>query len=146
MALRQTYLSMVAKLPDDVEVILVMRGRGNDELAPSKELLEDFNCYKKEYVEGLEEYQSAYDYAWEKSNYEERFRKQILENSKSLDRLEALSNLAKQKDVYLVCYEGEDKPCHRRILLQLAKEQFHAPVDPSPYEPEVGNSYQPLFD
>ena len=40
MALRQTYLSLKNKLPRDAEVVLGMRGRGNDELTPSKELLE----------------------------------------------------------------------------------------------------------
>jgi len=40
MALRQTYLSLKDKLPAGAEYVLVMRRRGNDELAPSKELLD----------------------------------------------------------------------------------------------------------
>lgn len=35
MALRQTYLSLKKVLPKEAETVLVMRGRGNDELAPS---------------------------------------------------------------------------------------------------------------
>jgi len=46
MALRQTYLSLKKVLPKDAETVLVMRGRGNDELAPSKELLDEFNGWK----------------------------------------------------------------------------------------------------
>ena len=52
MALRQTYLSMKDKLPSGSEAILVMRGRGNNELAPSKELLNEFNALKKGYSPG----------------------------------------------------------------------------------------------
>lgn len=49
MALRQTYLSMKSKLPSGPEVVLVMRERGNDELAPSQELLDEFDALKKRY-------------------------------------------------------------------------------------------------
>ncbi len=40
MALRQTHLSLKNKLPAGAEYVLVMRRCGNDELAPSKELLD----------------------------------------------------------------------------------------------------------
>ncbi len=132
MALRQTYLSMKKKLPADAETVLVIRGRGNDELAPSKELLDEFARLKADYSPETG-YPSAVHYAWDKSNYEKRFVEQIRGNKRSMDRLRELSKKARTKDIYLICYEGEDKPCHRRLLLQIAREDLGAKVDPTPY-------------
>ena len=128
MALRQTYLSMKDKLPAGAEYVLVMRGRGNDELAPTQELLDDFNDWKAEFMPG-QGYETAYHYAWDKSNYEKRFRAQIAANPKSAARLKALAERAKTHDVFLICYEGYDKPCHRKLLLQIAEEEFGAHVN-----------------
>ncbi len=139
MALRQTYLSMKKKLPDDAEAVLVIRGRGNDELAPSKELLDEFTRLKAEYSPESG-YPSAVHYAWDKSDYERRFLDQIRKSARSMDRLRELSEKAATKDVFLICYEGEDKPCHRRLLLQIAKEDLGAQVDPRPFSPsDPGN-------
>lgn len=139
MALRQTYLSRVKELPPDAEVVLVMRGRGNDELAPSAELFRDFTEAKKRFTpdSGCP---SPVHYAWEKSDYERRFRAQILGDPRALARLKELSERAKARDIYLVCYEGDDKPCHRKLLLAIAKEQFGAEVDSAPLRPLGGES------
>ena len=134
MALRQTYLSMKDKLPAGAEVVFVMHGRGNNELAPSKELLDEFNDWKAKFVPG-QGYETAYHYAWDKSNYEARFRAQIAANPKSAARLRDLAERAKTRDIFLICYEGYDKPCHRKLLLEIAKEQFGALVDPTPFVP-----------
>jgi uncharacterized protein YeaO (DUF488 family) len=133
-ALRQTYLSMKDKLPKDAEVVLVIHGRGNDELAPSKELLDDFNAWKARFP--LDSgYATAFHYAWDKSNYEKRFRTQIAANPKSSARLKELVERAKTRDVFLVCYESYDKPCHRHLLLRIAEDEFGATVDVSPFVP-----------
>ena len=142
MALRQTYLSMKSKLPAEVETVLVMRGRGNDELAPSEELLRDFNHHKKHFVGGCG-YASDVHYAWQKSEYEKRFRAQITQDPRALARLRELAERATTRDIFLICYEGEDKPCHRHLLLQIAKEEFGAPVDPRPFRP--GEAGDPMF-
>ena len=134
MALRQTYLSMKKKLPTNAEVVLAMHGRGNDELAPSKELLDDFNRHKKQFREDSG-YPTAFHYAWDACDYEKRFRDLILSRPMALERLKTLSEASRTKDIFLVCYEGKDKPCHRRLLLKIAKEQFGADVDERPFEP-----------
>jgi len=134
MALRQTYLSMKDKLPAGAEVVFVMHGRGNNELAPSKELLDEFNDWKAKFVPGRG-YETAFHYAWDKSNYEARFRAQMVANPKSAARLRDLAERAKTRDIFLICYEGYDKPCHRKLLLEIAKEQFGALVDPTPFVP-----------
>ncbi len=134
MALRQTYLSMKDKLPRNAEYVLVMHGRGNDELAPSKELLNEFNEWKGKFTPG-EGYPTAFHYAWAKSNYEKRFRAEIAANPKAAERLKELAERARVHDVFLICYEGNDKPCHRKLLLKIAEEEFGAPVDDSSFVP-----------
>lgn len=134
MALRQTYLSMKDKLPRNAEYVLVMHGRGNDELAPSKELLDEFNEWKAKFATG-EGYPTAFHFAWAKSNYEARFRAEIAANPKAAERLKELAERAKTRDVFLICYEGNDKPCHRKLLLKIAREEFGAPVDDSAFVP-----------
>jgi uncharacterized protein YeaO (DUF488 family) len=125
---------MKDKLPVDAEYVLVMRGRGNDELAPSKELLDEFNDWKARFTPG-EGYGTAFHYAWDKSRYEERFRAQIAANPKAAARLKALAERAKSRDIFLICYEAYDKPCHRKLLLQIAEQEFGAPVDHTPFVP-----------
>ncbi len=125
---------MKKKLPADAEVVLVMYGRGNDELAPSKELLSDFNRHKKRFRDDSG-YPTAFHYAWDACDYEKRFCELILSRPEALERLRKLSEASRTKDIFLVCYEGKDKPCHRRLLLKIAKEQFDAAVDERPFEP-----------
>ena len=124
---------MKKKLPANAEVVLVMHGRGNDELAPSKELLDDFNRHKKQFREDSG-YPTAFHYAWDVCDYEKRFREMILSRPMALERLKMLSEASRTKDIFLVCYEGKDKPCHRRLLLKIAKEQFDADTDERPFE------------
>ncbi len=135
MVLRQTYLSLKNKLPSGSEVVLIMRGRGNNELAPSKELLDKFNALKKGYSPGSG-FESAIHYAWTKSDFAERFSTQIRQDEKAMARLRSLTETARSHDVFLVCYEGYDKPCHRKLLLQIAEEDLGADVDSSPFRPE----------
>jgi uncharacterized protein YeaO (DUF488 family) len=134
MALRQTYLSMKDRLPKNAEYVLVMHGRGNDEIAPSKELLDDFNEWKAKFKPG-EGYPTAFHYAWAKSNYEARFREQVRNDPAAMARLKDLAERAKTRDIFLICYEAYEKPCHRKLLLKIAEEEFGAPVDPSPFLP-----------
>ena len=134
MALRQTYLSLKDKLPTEAETVLVMRGRGNNELAPSKELLDEFNEWKTRFESG-QSYETAFHFAWDKCGYEKRFRAQIAGNPAATARLKALAERAKTRDVFLICYEAYDKPCHRHLLLDIAEHEFGAAVDCSPFSP-----------
>jgi len=133
MALRQTYLSMKKHLPADAETVLVMRGRGNDELAPSKALFDDYKAAEAGCRAATKDATEAAWCAYKACDYERRFREQILSNPASMGRLKALTEASRDKDVFLICYEGEDKPCHRKALLEIAREAFGATVDPSPF-------------
>jgi uncharacterized protein YeaO (DUF488 family) len=134
MALRQTYLSLKDKLPAGVDAVLVMRGRGNDELAPSRELLEEFNDWKARFTPDRG-YPTAYHFAWDKCGYESKFRAQIKGSRAATVKLRGLAERARTHDVFLICYEAYDKPCHRKLLLQIAEQELGAPVDYSPFYP-----------
>ncbi|MHB8764366.1 MAG: hypothetical protein ACYDA8_08545 [Deferrisomatales bacterium] len=59
----------------------------------------------------------------------------MTESSAALARLAELAARAAGEDLYLVCYEGPAKACHRRVLLRLAEERFGAPVAVTGAEP-----------
>lgn len=116
--------------------ILVNRGRGNDELAPSEALLKDLMAAKEEVEKDLGGgSDEAHNRAFLDVDYEARFRRQILENPAALAKLEGLSRRADTEDLYLVCYEGPRKACHRRILMRIAEESFGARVAVEGVEP-----------
>jgi hypothetical protein len=109
--------------------VYVARKRGNDEIAPPDELFKDFDARKKalekEFGKGSDR---AHNQAFLECDYERRFREAVMENPGALKKLEALSTRSESEDIYLVCYEGSSKACHRRILLRMAEELFRARI------------------
>ncbi len=97
------YLAKYNDYPDDEDKILVMRGRGNDELAPSKELLND---YKND------------DISWHE--YVKRFYKEM-ERQESKDRIQKIAERVNEGEkIRLICYE-KNYPCHRFLLNHLIR-------------------------
>ena len=98
--LKETYLANITKIkfPD-----LRVRVARPSELAPSKELLADWKDRRINW-----------------SEFEARFRKQILSNPEALKLLREIKELATKTDVYLYCYE-KHPPCHRFILIDLIR-------------------------
>jgi len=99
--IKESYISMWNKLPKDAIKVRVARP---SVLSASKELLYD-------YKEGRINWQE----------FENRFRKEITNNTKAIAELKRLKILSQEKDVYLICYE-KNYPCHRFILIDLIKE------------------------
>lgn len=122
-------------IPKDIR-ILVNRGRGNDELAPSDALYRDFKSSKDrlEMVFGKGSAE-AHNKAFLDCDYERRFRDQVAQNPDAIRKLEKIAKQAERKDLYLVCYEGPKKACHRRILMRMAEEQFSTRVMVDGVEP-----------
>jgi len=83
-------------------------------LAPTPELLKEFKTIEDAVGSKT---------AWVTSNYEQRFRSQILNDLNALAKLKELCIEAMEKDVYLVCWE-KNYPCHRFLLLDLAREKL----------------------
>ena len=116
--------------------VLVNRGRGNDELAPSDALYRDFESKRSEAREDLGKGSAdAHNTAFLQCDYERRSGSRSRPTGRALARLEQLARRAEREDVYLVCYEGLTKACHRRILLRIAAEAFGAHVAVDGLEP-----------
>lgn len=135
--LREAGLSeMVRKKIPKGQCVFVARKRGNEELAPADEIFNDFRRKKtaleERYGKGSVE---AHNEAYLSCDYESRFRDQIMRNPEALKKLENISQRAQKEDVFLVCYEGSSKACHRRILLRIAEERFGAKVSIQGVEP-----------
>lgn len=105
--IKTCYLAKIKSYPSHEEFSLVMRDRGNNELAPGEELL---NNWKNGEID------------WEE--YKEIFLEEM-ENPESQSRLQKIAEkVAEGKDVRLICYEGEGEHCHRHILKSLVKEKL----------------------
>jgi uncharacterized protein YeaO (DUF488 family) len=85
----------------------VMRNRGNNEVAPSKQLLEH---YKNRLV-----HLTAIE-AW--PTYAEHYMHEILTRHNAIDWMEKRAGEAKIGNILLVCYEKDSAHCHRRLLAE----------------------------
>ena len=116
--------------------VLVNRGRGNDELAPSEVLFEELSARKRELEKELGKGSAAaHNRAFVETDFETRFRSQIAADDAALAKLASLAERAQAGDVWLVCYEGAAKACHRRTLMRIAAERFGAEVAVDGVEP-----------
>jgi uncharacterized protein (DUF488 family) len=70
----------------------------------------------------------AHNQAFLESDYERRFKTQIAVSPEALKKLEEISKNAQHHDVFLICYEGSLKACHRRVLLRITEERFGVEV------------------
>ena len=114
--LKESYIANWRNLPDDAVKVRVAHP---SVLAPSETLLSAFMEAKKRWMaKGLTELE-ARKKAWKEIDYESRFRREVLNNPKAMAKLKEIQELAKENDVYLICYEKEP-PCHRFILIQMA--------------------------
>ncbi|MGB8217373.1 MAG: DUF488 family protein [Candidatus Methanoperedens sp.] len=103
--LKDTYLSNVSnvnKSNPGAELIVVMRGRGHI-LSPSWPLLNGYLAKKV---------------SWDE--YIVRFVKEM-EEPKCVSEMRRIGELAKKKDVYLVCQERIGN-CHRFLLVDMIKK------------------------
>ena len=117
MALFTTYLSALRKVkycasdifPNSgipVKILYVMRNRGNDAVAPTKETLTIYKAMQKQSIP------EAFEIA--KKNY-----LYFLFNSeKAKDWIDQLSFESGFTDIFLVCYEKDPNLCHRTLLAQ----------------------------
>jgi len=93
-------------------------------LAPSKRLLESFMKIKTLAMKkGLSELDARKE-AWIFSDYEEFFRKEIMDSWKARHKLAEIVKLLQDgKNVRLICYEKEP-PCHRFLLMEIIQEMM----------------------
>ena len=133
--LKETYVAVVTtKYEKDIDTIIIFVALNDpwylkksfdtifkywfQELAPSEELLNDYHESLKKY--GSKNYKKNLEgrkKAFEEVNYKKRFYKEMKE-PKANEKMKEIKEMAKEKDVYLVCYEKE-YPCHRFLLMDM---------------------------
>jgi uncharacterized protein YeaO (DUF488 family) len=74
-------------------------------LSPSTQLLND---YKNNMI------------SWEE--YERKFRVQMNLSSDAQRKMRIVKKLSAEQDVFLVCWEGPGKNCHRHLLIEMINE------------------------
>ena len=116
--LKESYVSKLKNIPKDAIKIEV----GYPSIfAPSDKLLSDFNELKWKFLKrGMTE-SEARKKAWEKTEFESRYRKKITSNPKLINRLKDIKKLSEKKDVYLYCYCGKVL-CPRFILIDIIEK------------------------
>ena len=116
--LKASYVAKLKNLPKNAVKIEV----GYPSIfAPSEELLSDFNELKWKFMyRGMTE-SEARRKAWEQTNFESRYRKEVASKPILINKLKEIKKLAEEKDVYLYCYCGK-KPCHRFILIDVIEK------------------------
>lgn len=115
--LKETYVAKLKSLPKDAIKIAV----GYPSVfSPSETLLREFNEIKTQLMKkGMVEL-DARNRAWQQTNFEVQYKKEIESNPDVMKKLKEIKELAEKKDVFLYCYCGK-KPCHRFILIHMIK-------------------------
>jgi len=115
--LKESYVAKLKTLPK--KAIKIEVGYPSV-FAPSETLIREFNEIKSMLMKkGIAE-PEARKRAWKKTNFENRFRKEIELKPEVINKLKEIKKLAEDKDVYLYCYCGK-YPCHRFILMDMIK-------------------------
>lgn len=97
--LRESYLAIMKKLPKDSVKIVVTRSAGHV-LSPSRALLWSYKNGKVDW-----------------NGYVKTFYREM-ENPACVAVMREIKKLAREKDVFLICYEKE-YPCHRFLLVDM---------------------------
>jgi uncharacterized protein YeaO (DUF488 family) len=92
-----------------------LRDEYRSDLAPELKLFKDFKKNQARF---------GHDRAFEKARYEKRFSL----SERAMEHLRELSELSREKDVYLACQCEIGERCHREILLLLARKKFGARI------------------
>ena len=125
----ETYLAVLKTMrvayPD--AKFIAVTGTAHSPLAPSKQLLVDFQREKTRIAGVFNPPVSpsspmVHNRAWDAVRYEERFRRQIQGDPKAQSLLRKIGERSKTEKIFLVCYESPPKNCHRFILLELINE------------------------
>ncbi len=118
MSLKETYVSNLKNIPEKNRIFVMMH-RGHDCLAPSPAMVEAIKKKDEELQEKGMDPVKAHNTAFEKTKFEEKYRKKITNDPQAQKLMQEIKELAKKEDVYLICYEKEPKKCHRHILIDI---------------------------
>ncbi len=94
------------------------------ELGPPGPLLDETKDRQEEFqIQGLCE-EGALEAAWEAVDFARRYREYIADSEAAQAAIEELTEQVRDgEDVVVVCYESDDKPCHRHLLVDVLRER-----------------------
>lgn len=97
------------------------------ELAPPDDLIEEMQETKEDLeLQGVCA-EGAHNAAWDEVEFADRYRSYLDESTEVPDAIEdLLSRIRRGEDVVLVCFEGDNKRCHRHILKNRIEERLSA--------------------
>jgi hypothetical protein len=107
-----------------VKEFYVMRKRGNDEVAPPKDLLEWYLDKKKLWANQWDvDVNGGKVINW--PEYRKRYL-QHLETDEAKEWMKRVTEISKETEVILICYEKDWHYCHRTLLAKTMAEKFGA--------------------
>ncbi|WP_436924391.1 DUF488 domain-containing protein [Halosimplex amylolyticum] len=124
----------IADLPDDARLVGVVRRPTGwfsalvDEnvpaLGPPESLLSETKQRQEDLqLQGLCD-EEAHNAAWTETDFEARYREHLATDDAARDAVDSLAEEVKDGgSVALVCFEGESKRCHRRILDDVIRDR-----------------------
>jgi len=94
------------------------------ELGPPGELLDETKERQETLqMQGMCE-EGALNAAWEEVNFAERYREYLADSDEAQATVEDLAARVRDgEDVVLVCYESDDKRCHRHLLRDVVTDR-----------------------
>lgn len=101
-----------------------------DALGPPSDVLEEFRGVREDYkMRGLCE-EEAHNSAWLEVDFERRYLDHLEKSKRARDDWgELVEWLRGGKDVVLVCYEGENRRCHRHLLREYLLRRLKGEAD-----------------
>lgn len=73
--------------------------------------------------------EGAHNAAWDEVGFAQRYREYLDDSEEARAALDDLLALVRDgEDVVLVCYEGDDKRCHRHVLKERIEERLATPA------------------
>lgn len=96
-------------------------------LGPPEDLLAETKAAEERFSEAGHDDAAAVEAAWDAVDFAERYRRYASSTEAVDSAIRSLrERLETGRDVVLVCYEADDKPCHRHLLLELLHERLPA--------------------
>lgn len=90
------------------------------ELGPPEDLLEEVTARREDLAMAGMCDSGAHNAAWEETDFAARYREYLETDADAQEMVERLRDRIEDgEDVTLVCFEGEDKRCHRHTLLDV---------------------------
>jgi len=89
------------------------------ELGPPESLLDETKAIQDRFAaQGMCD-EGAHNAAWEETDFADRYREYVAGSADVDDTLDSLADRVRHGEtVVLVCFEGEDKRCHRHTLVE----------------------------